>query len=126
MQGLEERADDSEPHVGSGRWVKVGLHGERFWCNVRRVKADGALVATVENNLCRSPYRCGDEIVLSRRHVLEIAGDEDRLQYERMCVVLGDAREAALQWQKMRAAMGLSLAVREGVVLVVGDECVST
>ena len=87
MQALEERTDGSEPHVGIGAWVKVGLHGERFWCKVKRVRAeDGAFVATVDNNLQRSPYRCGDGIVLSRRHVLEVAGDEDRLQYERMCV----------------------------------------
>ena len=123
MQGLEERADDSEPHVGCGAWVKVGLHGERFWCKVKRVRAeDGALVATVENNLWRSALSCGDELVLSYRNVLEIADESDRLQFECMCEVLGDRREAALKWHEVRTASGLSPAVREGAVLVVGGE----
>ena len=118
MRGLEERADGIEPHVGAGSWVKAGLHGERFWCEVKRVRVeDDALVATVENNLQRSALRCGDEIVLLCRNVLEVACDEDRLLYEVMCVALGDAREAALQWREIRAAMGLSSAVREGVCL---------
>ena len=123
MQGLEERSDAIEPDVGIGAWVKVGLHGERFWCKVKRVRAeDGALVATVENNLWRSPYRCGDGIVLSRRNVLEVADDSDRLLYEVVCAVLGDRRDAALQWHEVRAALGLSPPVAEGAV--VGDDAV--
>ena len=82
MQGLEERADAIEPHVGTGTWVKVGLRRERFWCKVQRVRSDGALVTSVENNLQLSTLRCGDEIVLSRRNVLEVVDDSDRLLYE--------------------------------------------
>ena len=83
---------------------------------------DGALVATVENNLWRSALSCGDELVLLYRNVLEIADESDRLQFECMCEVLGDRREAALKWHEVRTASGLSPAVREGAVLVVGGE----
>ena len=87
--------DDSEPHVGFGVWEKVGLHGERFWCKVKRVRAeDGALVATVENNLWRSALSCGDELVLSYQNVLEIADESDRLRFECMCenITVADLR----------------------------------
>ena len=122
MQGLEERADAIEPHVGTGTWVKVGLRRERFWCKVQRVRSDGALVTSVENNLQLSTLRCGDEIVLSRRNVLEVVDDSDRLLYEVVCAVLGDRRDAALQWHEVRAALGLSPPVTEGAV--VGDDAV--
>ena len=122
MQGLEERADAIEPHVGTGTWVKVGLRRERFWCKVQRVRSDGALVTSVENNLQLSTLRCGDEIVLSRRNVLEVVDDSEGLLYEVVCAVLGDRRDAALQWHEVRAALGLSPPVAEGAV--VGDDAV--
>ena len=120
MQGLEERADAIEPHVGTGTWVKVGLRRERFWCKVQRVRSDGALVTSVENNLQLSTLRCGDEIVLSRRNVLEVVDDSEGLLYEVVCAVLGDRRDAALQWHEVRAAMGISPAAKEGSVFCVG------
>ena len=93
--------------------------------NTQRVRTeDGALVATVENNLQRTALSCGDEIVLSYRNVLEVADDSDRLKYEVAYAVLGDAREAALQWREVRAALGLSPFVTEGAVRVVGGDAV--
>ena len=59
------------PCVQRGTLVKVGIRGERFWCRVGRVREDGSLLATVDNDLTRSPWRRGDEIVLQRSHVLE-------------------------------------------------------
>ena len=59
------------PCVQRGTLVKVGIRGERFWCRVGRVREDGWLLATVDNDLTRSPWRRGDEIVLQRSHVLE-------------------------------------------------------
>ena len=42
-----------QPSVDEGTLIKVGIRGERFWCRVKRVRADGALVAIVDNNLIK-------------------------------------------------------------------------
>ena len=68
---FEQRTDGVEPRVEVGLWVRVGRRSERFWCRVRSVRADGAFVARVDNDLLHNPYRCGDELVLRACHVLE-------------------------------------------------------
>ena len=101
--GFEVRPDGGEPHVCCGAWVKVALRGERFWCRVLREKSDGTFDATVENDLLRSPMKCGEEVVLDRRHVLEVADESDRLMFELLCVTLGEPGTAAELWRKLRA-----------------------
>ena len=61
------------PSVNAGVLIKVGIRGERFWCCVKRVREDGALVAVVDTELMRSSWRCGDEIVVQGDHVLELS-----------------------------------------------------
>ena len=55
------------PIVNAGVLIKVGIHGERFWCRVKRERGDGALVAVVDNDLIKSPWALGDEIIVQHR-----------------------------------------------------------
>ena len=119
--GFEVRPDGGEPHVCCGTWVKVALRGERFWCRVLRERGDGTFDATVENDLLRSPTKCGDVVVLGKKHVLETASDADRAQFRLLCALLGDPRTAALLWRDMRAKQGLSAPAGRGSVYVIGD-----
>ena len=57
------------PNVRDGMLIKVGIRGERFWCRVKRVRDDGALIAVVDNDLIRSHWRCGDEIVVQNNRI---------------------------------------------------------
>ena len=67
------------PHVRARTFVKVGVRGERFWCRVRHERVDGALVAVVEQQLVRSHWRLGEDVVLQYSHVLEAMNVEDEL-----------------------------------------------
>ena len=86
---FEERTDGVEPRVEVGGWVKVERCSERFWCKVRRVCADGTIVACVDNNLMHNPYRCGDELVLRNCHVLETADGRDSMAFRELATTLG-------------------------------------
>ena len=90
------------PCVQRGTLVKVGIRGERFWCRVGRVREDGWLLATVDNDLTRSPWRRGDEIVLQRSHVLEASEPWDVLTFSGLLAALGSASEAAMVWRDLR------------------------
>ena len=90
------------PCVQRGTLVKVGIRGERFWCRVGRVREDGSLLATVDNDLTRSPWRRGDEIVLQRSHVLEASEPWDVLTFSGLLAALGSASEAAMVWRDLR------------------------
>ena len=84
-----------------GMWVKVALPFERFWCIVKEVRVDGALVVEVDNHLIRSPYRRGDKLVLHAHHVLETADLRDALSFRSLMAAVGpvDAVEA---WRRAR------------------------
>ena len=97
---LKERTDGVVPHVGVGTWVKVELRSEKFWCLVRSVRADGALVASVEDNLIYSLHRVGDQIILQPRHVLETANVRDYVVFQSLVSVLGN-NEGALVWRDL-------------------------
>ena len=49
-----ELRDDASPapRVSKGGWVKIGAvaTGERFWCSVLTLSADGMLTASVDNH----------------------------------------------------------------------------
>ena len=87
------------PNVQVGNYVKVGIRDERFWCRVSRERADGSLLAVVDNFLLRSPWRRGDEIVLQRSHILEAADLGDALMFRTLWTTLGSASEAAMAWR---------------------------
>ena len=57
-----ELRDDASPapRVSQGGWVKVCAvaTGERFWCRVTTVSADGMLTASVDNDLLSSTLAC--------------------------------------------------------------------
>jgi hypothetical protein len=93
-----------QPSVDEGTLIKVGIRGERFWCRVKRVRADGALVAIVDNDLIKSPWRCGDEIVVQCKHVLETLDPKD-MSLASLLSVMG-VSEAAMMWRELRLADG--------------------
>ena len=94
---------------------------ERVWCRVRRLCADGALVARVENDLTLSYHCCGDEIVLRACHVLETATVADMLAYRRMAVAMGPMG-GALAWQELRTEAGVAVVARPNTRAIVQYE----
>ena len=107
---FEQRTDGLEPRVEVGLWVRVGRRSERFWCEVRSIRADGAFVACVDNDLLRNPYRCGDELVLRACHVLETADLRDCMSFRGLAAALGPM-SGAMAWLTARedaAPMGVA------------------
>ena len=88
--------------------MKVGIRGERFWCKVESMSGDGKLHAIVDNELLRSAWRRGHNLVLQSEHVLESADVRDRLTFHRLAAVTGSMREGALLWRDMRTMQGVS------------------
>ena len=72
---------DARPSVRVGTFVKVGVRGERFRCCVKSIRGDGALLGVVDNDLLKSPWRRGEEIVLQRNHVLETSEPADGMTF---------------------------------------------
>ena len=101
------------PSVNAGFLIKVGIRGERFWCKVQRVRDDGALVAVVDNDLIRSPWKCGDEIVVQHNHVLECSDPKDATLAS-LFAVLGSVSEAAMVWRESRLRDGSGARVEAG------------
>ena len=98
----------SQAHISDGSWVKVELHGERFWCSVTRVRPDGVISAVADNDLECSAVRCGDKLELRVHQVLEVADTSDMLDFINLSMVVG-ATEAALLWRAGRLASGVAL-----------------
>jgi len=105
------------PCVEVGVWVKVGalstradVRGERFWCVVTEVHADGALSARIDNDLVQSAHRCGDTVVIGRCHVLETASEDDRQTVRSLAAVYGPRNGAlAWPWAYLRREVGVSV-----------------
>ena len=96
-----------QPVVYAGTLIKVGTQGERFWCKVKLVRWDGALLVTVDNDLIKLPWRPGDEIVVQREHVLETCDPTD-MTFAGLLAASRSVPEAAVRWREMRVAEGLS------------------
>ena len=84
--------------------IKVGVRGERFWCKVNRVRKDGALVAIVDNDLLRSPWKVGDELAVHPEHVLETSDPND-MTFVSLLSALGSS-EASMLWREFRLMDG--------------------
>ena len=116
------------PRVSQGGWVKVGATatGERFWCRVMALRADGMLTASVDNDLLSSttacPLRIGDVLVFHERNVLESASLAERNEFEQLLVVTGSHARAATLWLYVRQLEGTGLPLRHGTRYVVGRE----
>ena len=125
-----ELRDDASPapRVSQGGWVKVCAvaTGERFWCRVTTVSADGMLTASVDNDLLSStlacPLRFGDVLVFHERNVLESASLAERDEFERLLVVTESHVKAAKLWRGVRQLEGTSAPPRHGTRYVVGRE----
>ena len=107
------------PNVEPGVWIKVGFRGERFWCKVKRVRKDGALVATVDNELLKSQWKVGDEIIVLLEHVLETSGPSD-MTFESLLSVLG-LSEAAMLWRELRLTDGSGVTANPKTIFVLPD-----
>jgi len=75
------RQKSLEPQPPLTTFVKVGVRGERFRCCVKSIRGDGALLRVVDNDLLKSPWRRGEEIVLQRNHVLETSEPADGMTF---------------------------------------------
>ena len=125
-----ELRDDASPapRVSQGGWVKVGAvaTGERFWCSVLTLSADGILTASVDNDLLSStiacPLRFGDVLVFHERNVLESASLAERDEFEQLLVVTESHVKAAKLWRGVRQLEGTSAPPRHGTRYVVGRE----
>ena len=125
-----ELRDDASPapRVSQGGWVKLGAvaTGERFWCRVMTVSADGILTASVDNDLLSStiacPLRFGDVLVFHERNVLESASLAERDEFERLLVVTESHVKAAKLWRGVRQLEGTGAPPRHGTRYVVGRE----
>ena len=107
------------PKVEPGVLIKVGVRGERFWCKVQRVRKDGALVAIVDNELLKSPWRVGHEIVVLPEHVLETSDPND-MTFASLLSVLGSS-EAAMLWREMRLMDGSGATAKPKTFFVLPD-----
>ena len=107
------------PKVEPGVLIKVGVRGERFWCKVRGVRKDGALVAIVDNELLKSPWKVGDEIVVLHEHVLETSDPSD-MTFASLRSVLGSS-EAAMLWREMRLMDGSGATAKPKTFVVLPD-----
>ena len=126
QQHMFEMRDMSkrQPRLHVGVLVKVGIRGERFWCKVSEIREDGSLVGTVDNELFRSPWRCGDEIVLQRNHVLETL-DPYEMTLASLLATGTPAPEAAMMWHELRLMNGLGAKAKPGTVAVLPGTCVN-
>jgi mitochondrial fission protein ELM1 len=107
------------PKVEPGVLIKVGVRGERFWCKVQRVRKDGALVAIVDNELVKSPWRVGHELVVLPEHVLETSDPND-MTFASLLSVLGSS-EAAMLWREMRLMDGSGATAKPKTFFVLPD-----
>jgi hypothetical protein len=108
------------PNVRDGMLIKVGIRGERFWCRVKRIRGDGTLIAVVDNDLIRSHWRCGDEIVVQNNHVLETSDPKD-MTFASLLATLGSAKDAAMVWRELRLADGSGVKAKPATFFVLPD-----
>ena len=120
---FEERPKSAaRPLVAPGAYVKVGLRGERFWCIVENESSDGALLALVDNDLVKSPWKCGDKIALQHINVLEKAEKADVLTLHSLVARLGSVGDAVIAWRDLRRASGVAVAPSPGTTYLMPAE----
>ena len=108
------------PSVNDGMLIKVGIRGERFWCRVKGRRDDGAIVAIVDNDLLRSSWRCGDEIVVQHNNVLETSDPHD-MTLTSLLATLGSKKEAAMVWRELRLRDGSGVGAKPKTFFVLPD-----
>ena len=102
-----------------GLLIKVGVRGERFWCKVQRVRKDSALVAIVDNELLKSKWKVGDEIIVLPEHVLETSDPND-MTFASLLSALGSS-EAAMLWRELRFMDGSGAVAKPKTCFVLPD-----
>ena len=108
------------PNVNAGMLIKVGIRGERFWCRVKGMLDDGAIVAIVDNDLLRSPWRCGDEIVVQLTNVLEVSDPND-MTFAGLLATLSSVSDAAIVWRELRLRDGSGVRAKPKTCFVLPD-----
>ena len=102
----ERQTGAAVPTVKYGTFVKVRVNGERFWCRVKHLRADGYVLAVVDNDLVNSCWNRGDEIAFQHKHVLETAEPSDERIFRSLVVWFGSVTDAAIAWRELRKAGG--------------------
>ena len=124
---LRDHAEPA-PRVSKGGWVKVGVvaTGERFWCRVMTLRADGMLTASLNNHLLSSTVACpvqfGDVVVFHERNVLESASLAERNEFEQLLFSTESHVKAATHWCEVRQLDGTGVLPRHGTRYVMGGE----
>ena len=113
----DERA--KRPSVNAGMLIKVGIRGERFWCRAKGVRDDGAIVAIVDNDLLRSPWRCGEQIVVQHTNALETSNPND-MTFASLLATLSSA-DAAMVWRELRLRNGSGARAKPRTCFVLPD-----
>ena len=108
----------AQPSVSIGTWLKVGVRGERFWVRVKRMRGDGSLVGVIDNDLLKSPWRRGDELVLQRSHVLETTEPADGNTFRNLVAMFGSVAEAAVVWRNLRMIECVAVKPKPGPMFV--------
>ena len=108
----------AQPSLGVGTWVKVGVRGERFWCRVKSMQGDGSLLGVLDNDLLKSSWRRGDELVLQRSHVLETAEPADGNTFRNLVAMFGSVAEAAVVWRNLRMIECVAVKPKPGTMFV--------
>ena len=86
---------------------------------MNRIREDGTLVAIVDNDLLRSPWKVGDEIVVLHEHVLETSDPND-MTFASLLSALGSS-EAAMLWREMRLMDGSGATAKPKTFFVLPD-----
>ena len=108
------------PSVNYGMLIKVGIRGERFWCRVKGRRDDDAIVAVVDNDLLRSSWRCGDEIVVQHNNVLETSDPHD-MTFTSLLAALSSVSETAMVWRELRVIDGSGVRAKNKTCFVLPD-----
>ena len=86
---------------------------------MNRIREDGALVAIVDNDLLRSPWKVGDEIVVLHEHVLETSDPSD-MTFTSLLSALRSS-EAAMMWRELRLENGSGVLAKPKTFFVLPD-----
>ena len=115
---IRDRAN-APPKVKAGTMIKVGCSGERFWCIVRQIAGDGQILASVDNQLIRLPWRCGDLLDLKSHNILETLENLESVHLSSSMNTFESISDAVIAWHSERLADGRAVSLKPHTVLVI-------
>ena len=64
--------EDELDQVEAGFYIKVGHNKERFWTQVISIEGDAINVRVDNDLIMEHPFKCGDKILVEKRHILDL------------------------------------------------------